>query len=56
MVVSFREQRETSKEVEVRCDACKGTGLQAVKQPAEPGRRIFPARCAKCDGKGRIKA
>jgi len=25
-----------------------------VKQPAEPGRKIYPPRCAECGGKGRI--
>jgi DnaJ-class molecular chaperone len=54
MPASFREQRETSDKVEVLCDVCKGTGFQAVKQPAEPGRKIFPAKCPKCGGKGRL--
>jgi DnaJ-class molecular chaperone len=38
---------------EVRCDACNGTGKVPVVEP-EPGRRIYPGRCAKCGGKGRI--
>lgn len=56
MVFSFREQRETSTEVEVRCEACNGTGLQPARQPSKStGRRIYPAKCAKCAGKGRLK-
>jgi hypothetical protein len=56
MGVSFREQRATSTEVEVRCDACKGKGVPAVKQPRKPtGRRIYPAPCAKCGGKSRLR-
>ena len=39
---------------ETKCEACDGTGFPKVKQPAEPGRRIFPAPCKKCGGKGRI--
>ncbi len=35
--------------------ACDGTGLQKVKQPTQPGRKIFPAKCEECLGKGRIK-
>jgi len=40
---------------ELVCPACGGTGLEQVTQPTEPGRRIFPAKCKQCDGKGRIK-
>jgi DnaJ-class molecular chaperone len=39
---------------ERECPACKGTGFQPVKQPKAPGRRIYPPRCGRCDGKGRI--
>ena len=42
------------KPAEFKCPACKGTGFPAVKQPAEPGRKIYPARCERCDGKGWI--
>jgi DnaJ-class molecular chaperone len=41
--------------VESKCAACGGTGFAAVKQPAQPGRRIYPPRCAKCHGSGRIR-
>jgi DnaJ-class molecular chaperone len=36
------------------CPGCGGTGIMAVVQPKEPGRRIFAPRCPKCEGKGRI--
>jgi len=39
---------------EIICTACDGTGLQKIKQPPEPGRKIYPAKCKKCLGKGRI--
>jgi DnaJ-class molecular chaperone len=37
-----------------RCPACGGTGFAKVKQPAVPGRRIYPPQCKACGGKGRI--
>ena len=40
---------------ELTCAACGGTGLETVKQPTKPGRKIYPAKCKPCDGKGRIK-
>jgi DnaJ-class molecular chaperone len=39
---------------EIKCPACDGTGFSKVKQPAEPGHRIYPAPCKECAGKGRI--
>jgi DnaJ-class molecular chaperone len=39
---------------EYKCPACNGTGFRAVKQPAQPGRKIYPAGCERCDGKGWI--
>jgi DnaJ-class molecular chaperone len=39
---------------EVECPACEGTGFSKVKQPAQPGRKIFPPRCKECAGKGRV--
>jgi DnaJ-class molecular chaperone len=41
---------------EVVCSACDGTGFPKVSQPAQPGRRIYPAPCKQCLGKGRINA
>jgi hypothetical protein len=33
----------------------QGHRIPAVKQPTEPGRKIYPARCSNCGGKGRIR-
>jgi DnaJ-class molecular chaperone len=41
---------------EIKCSACDGTGFQAVAQPKQPGRGIYPPPCQKCSGKGRINA
>jgi hypothetical protein len=40
---------------EQECPACNGTGYPVVMQPVRPGRKIYPAPCKKCGGKGRIK-
>jgi DnaJ-class molecular chaperone len=40
---------------EVVCPACDGTGFSKVTQPTQPGRKIYPAKCRECLGKGRIK-
>jgi len=40
--------------VEETCQACDGAGHQAVKQPSQPNRRIYPPPCKECGGKGRI--
>jgi DnaJ-class molecular chaperone len=50
-----RQDMKMDEPIEVRCDACDGTGRQPVRQP-RPGHRIYPAPCKKCDGKGRIMA
>jgi hypothetical protein len=46
----------TPKIKEHMCVACNGTGFPAVKQPAQPGRKIYPLRCQVRDGKGKITA
>ena len=46
--------KQSAKPAELKCPACKGTGFPAVKQPAEPGRKIYPPRCEGCAGKGWI--
>jgi hypothetical protein len=53
-VYSMRKLKAEDKLREVECPACNGTGLPKVKQPIEPGRRIFPAPCSWCLGKGRL--
>jgi hypothetical protein len=40
---------------EVICPACDGTGFQRIQQPTEPARRIYPASCKECVGKGQIR-
>jgi DnaJ-class molecular chaperone len=39
---------------EHKCPKCDGTGFPLVKQPGQPGRKIYPVRCENCGGKGRI--
>src|SRR3954454_4907976 len=39
---------------EERCQTCRGTGVADIKQPRVPGHRIYPPKCARCGGKGRI--
>jgi len=43
-----------TKATETKCPACNGTGYPVVMQPVQPGRKIYPAPCKKCGGKGRI--
>jgi hypothetical protein len=40
--------------IEHKCPECNGTGFAVVDQPGRPGIRIYPARCKKYLGKGRI--
>jgi len=44
-----------SKIKERACPACNGTGYPVVKQPVQPGRRIYPVKCTSCDGKERSR-
>jgi DnaJ-class molecular chaperone len=44
----------STKPTERKCPECKGTGFPVVMQPVKPGRKIYPVKCANCDGKGRI--
>jgi DnaJ-class molecular chaperone len=39
---------------EHKCPKCDGTGFPVIKQPGQPGRKIYPVRCENCGGKGRI--
>jgi hypothetical protein len=41
---------------EIECPSCEGTGFPTVKQPIQPSRKIYPARCMQCVGKGRIES
>jgi DnaJ-class molecular chaperone len=51
---SMQKPKRKAVGTEIKCPACDGTGFPKVKQPAKPGRKIFPAPCKKCFGKGRI--
>jgi len=63
MIVSDNGTEFTSKEIQMKkpsvkptesnCPACNGTGYPVVMQ-LTPGRKIYPAPCKKCGGKGRI--
>lgn len=46
--------KKPNEATEVICPDCDGTGVEKIKQPTEPGRKIFAATCKKCLGKGRI--
>jgi len=39
---------------QIKCEACDGTGVQIPIKPSEPGKRVYPARCKICYGKGRV--
>jgi DnaJ-class molecular chaperone len=39
---------------EIICPTCNGTGFPTVEQPIQPGKKIYPAPCKQCSGKGRI--
>jgi DnaJ-class molecular chaperone len=43
------------KPTEQKCPACNGTGFPTLSQPVQPSRKIYPAPCKECGGKGRIK-
>jgi DnaJ-class molecular chaperone len=43
-----------SKIKERACPACNGTGYPVVKQPVQPGRKIYPVKCTACACKGKI--
>ena len=43
-----------SKIKEHTCPGRSGTGIAPVMQPVEPCRKIYPAKCEPCKGKGRI--
>lgn len=40
---------------EKKCSACNGSGFKPVRLVPQPGRKIYPARCEKCGGKGRVR-
>jgi DnaJ-class molecular chaperone len=54
MGLRTRQSEKATDVAEQHCPACGGTGFPTVRQPAQPGRRVFPMPCKKCGGKGRI--
>jgi hypothetical protein len=40
---------------EIEFPGCEGAGFPKVRQPVQPGRRIFPPPCKQCFGKARTK-
>ena len=44
----------SAKPIELRCPSCDGTGFPKVTKAVPPGRKIYPAPCKECSGKGRI--
>jgi DnaJ-class molecular chaperone len=53
-VIRCMAKKKTTAPLEVKCEACNGTGFPLVIQPARSGRKIYPPPCAICGGKGRI--
>jgi DnaJ-class molecular chaperone len=53
-MIAMKNLRSKEASTEVKCSACDGTGFQAVAQPAQPGRKIYPPPCKHCLGKSRI--
>jgi DnaJ-class molecular chaperone len=53
-MIAMKNLKPKAPSLEVICSACNGTGFQAVAQPKQLGRRIYPPPCSKCSGKGRI--
>jgi len=47
-------KKPPAKPTELKCPACDGTGFPKVTKAVPPGRRIYPAPCKECSGKGRI--
>jgi ssDNA-binding Zn-finger/Zn-ribbon topoisomerase 1 len=48
-------KKPPAKPTEFRCPACDGTGFPKVTKEMPPSRKIYPAPCKECSGKGRIK-
>jgi DnaJ-class molecular chaperone len=48
-------QKSSMLPTEIKCPACGGTGFPTVTQPVQPDRKVYPAPCKECGGKGRIK-
>jgi len=53
-ISAMKRPRLKKIQTEIICPACQGTGFPPVAQPTQPGRKLYPAPCEKCLGKGRI--
>jgi DnaJ-class molecular chaperone len=51
MIFMKAERKEVV--TEVKCSACNGKGFPKIERP-KPGRKIYPALCKECGGKGRV--
>jgi hypothetical protein len=54
-VIPVRKSKQQKVWTEIKCPACDGNGFPAVMGPIQPGRKIYPASCKQCAGKGRIR-
>jgi hypothetical protein len=50
----MKRHRLKKTQTEIICPACHGTGFPPVAQPTQPDRKLYPAPCEQCLGKGRI--
>ena len=50
----MKKTRTRKTDLEIECPACGGTGFPPVIKRTKPGRKIYPARCKQCHGKGRV--
>jgi hypothetical protein len=55
-VIPVRKPKQQKVWTEIKCPACDGNGFPAVMGPIQPGRKIYPAPCMQCVGKGRIRS
>jgi DnaJ-class molecular chaperone len=53
-MISMKKSKPKEVEKEIKCPACNGTGFATVMQPLQPGKKIYPAPCKQCLGKGRL--
>ena len=56
-VIAMKKAASKPNEVwtEIKCPACNGTGFPTNIRSIQPGRKIYPAQCKECFGKGRIR-
>lgn len=54
-ILRLGQRRTLPPAPEKKCVAWNGTGVSSSRGASQPGRKIYPARCEKCRGKGRVK-